>query len=56
MLDFLIIAIVVFIVGMAVRHIVKAKKSGVKCIGCPSGCSCEHHHSNDGKCHCHDEH
>ena len=28
------------IIGGAVAYIVKAKKSGVKCIGCPAGGSC----------------
>lgn len=30
--------IVVSILGGAVAYIVKAKKSGKKCIGCPDGC------------------
>ena len=40
------VVVVVAIVGLAVRYIYKAKKSGAKCIGCPdsgscaSGCSC----------------
>lgn len=53
MLDFLIIAIVIGIVGFALRYIIKAKKSGVKCIGCPSDSNCGHH--CHGECHCHDE-
>ena len=43
MADFIIAGIVVLLIGAAIAYIVKAKKSGVKCIGCPnSGCS----HSN----------
>ena len=42
--NFIIIAIVVLIVGCAAGYVIKAKKSGKKCIGCPeggcSGCSC----------------
>ena len=44
--DFIVIAIVLAIVVSAVLYIHKAKKSGKKCIGCPSegscggGCSC----------------
>lgn len=53
MLDFIIIAIVLAIVGVALGYIIKAKKSGVKCIGCSVGSSCGHH--CDGKCHCHEE-
>ena len=37
--NILIIAIVVLIVGLAAGYVVKAKKSGRKCIGCPGGCS-----------------
>lgn len=40
--NLVIIGIVAVLVGMAVRSIVKAKKQGVKCIGCPSS----------GACHC----
>jgi len=47
--DYLIIAVLLLIAGGAVFAVVKAKKSGKKCIGCPdsgscsgncSGCSC----------------
>lgn len=40
MMDLLIIAVVLIIVGLAVGYIRKAKKSGVKCIGCPNGATC----------------
>lgn len=43
MADLIILAIVALIIGVAVAYIVKAKKSGVKCIGCPHGGTC-------GKC------
>lgn len=32
--------VILFIVGGAVAYIVKAKKSGKKCIGCPDSASC----------------
>ena len=41
------IIIIAVIVGLAVAYIIRAKKSGQKCIGCPyakscsGGCSCE---------------
>ncbi len=44
--DIIAIAVIVLIVGGAVAYIIKAKKSGKKCIGCPDGGSCE------GKCSC----
>ena len=42
--DLIIIAVLVVIVGAAVAYIVKAKKSGKKCIGCPDSGACA------GKC------
>lgn len=38
--NFIIIAVVALIIGLAVSYIHKEKKRGVKCIGCPNGCSC----------------
>lgn len=35
-----VILILVVIIGSAVAYIIKAKKSGVKCIGCSAGGSC----------------
>ena len=32
--------VVVAILGGAVAYVIKSKKSGVKCIGCPHGSSC----------------
>lgn len=36
----IIIVVLVAILGGAIVYIVRAKKNGVKCIGCPSGGSC----------------
>ncbi len=38
--DFIAIGIILVVVGCAVAYIVKAKKSGKKCIGCPDSASC----------------
>lgn len=38
--NIIIIAIIVVALAAAVGYIVKAKKSGKKCIGCPDGGSC----------------
>ena len=38
--DIIAIAVIVLIVGGATAYIIKAKKSGKKCIGCPDSCSC----------------
>ena len=40
MTDYIVIAVVAVVVGAAIRYIIKAKKKGKKCIGCPEGCSC----------------
>lgn len=44
LVDYIIIAVVLVIVGGAALYIYKAKKSGKKCIGCPDSGSCS------GKC------
>lgn len=38
MIDYIIIAVIAVIIGVAVWYVVKSKKSGKKCIGCPDGC------------------
>lgn len=47
-----IIAVIVILVilGLAIGYIIKQKKKGVKCIGCPSGGSCSS--NNCGCCDC----
>lgn len=58
-MDWIILAIVGIIVGCAVVYIVKAKKKGVRCIGCSAGgCHCNHDAPHDEEesccCGCHD--
>ena len=43
--DFIIIGVIAVIVGLTLAYIIKAKKSGKKCIGCPDSGSCS------GSCH-----
>ena len=57
MTDVMVIAVILVLVAAAARYVIKAKKSGVKCIGCPvEGCS---GHGKGKKsshgCHCHRE-
>ena len=40
MTDFIVGAILVLLVGAAIRYIVKEKKKGTVCIGCPSAGTC----------------
>ncbi|MBQ9983410.1 MAG: FeoB-associated Cys-rich membrane protein [Lachnospiraceae bacterium] len=50
MADFIIIAILILIIGAAVAYIVKVKKAGNKCIGCPVEGACPH--MVNGTCSC----
>lgn len=38
--DIIVIGIIVLIIGSALFYVIKAKKRGQKCIGCPYACSC----------------
>ena len=44
--DYIAIAAIVLVIGAAVFYIVRAKRSGQKCIGCPHSKQCS------GKCNC----
>lgn len=44
--NFIIIAVLVLIIGLALAYVIKAKKSGAKCIGCPDAKKCS------GNCSC----
>lgn len=52
MKDFLIVGIVLIIIGVAIVYIIKAKKNGAKCIGCPSGGQCSGAKSDYLECGC----
>ena len=47
MTNIMVIAVVALIVGAAVTYIIKAKKRGVKCVGCPMAGEC----SRKNSCH-----
>ncbi|MBQ7896743.1 MAG: FeoB-associated Cys-rich membrane protein [Oscillospiraceae bacterium] len=51
--NLVIILILAVILGLAARYVYKAKKSGRKCIGCPSGgCNCQSNSTKPGQCCC----
>lgn len=52
MTDFILIGILLIIVGSAIFYIVKAKKSGVKCIGCPAAGQCQGKSCGKTACTC----
>ncbi|MBQ8613560.1 MAG: FeoB-associated Cys-rich membrane protein [Ruminiclostridium sp.] len=39
--NFVVIAVIVAVIASVVLYIVKAKKSGIKCIGCPDAKTCQ---------------
>ena len=51
MVDLIVAGIIVVMVTLAVRYIVKEKKKGVKCIGCPMAGTCGQ--AKAGGCTCH---
>lgn len=51
--NYIILAVVAVILAAAVGYIVKQKKSGAACIGCPDGHSCPHSKNGGCSCHCH---
>lgn len=53
--NLIVILVLAVIIGLAIAYIIKAKKSGAKCIGCPSGgCNCSSEASCSG-CGCQTE-
>ena len=50
MTDIIVGVVVLAIVGAAMAYIIKAKKSGVKCIGCPSAGQCAQKSCSCGGC------
>ena len=40
LMDFVILAVVAAIVGAVVYYLHRARKKGIKCIGCPDGAKC----------------
>ena len=40
LIDWIVMGVVLLIIGAAVTYIVRAKKRGQKCVGCPHSGSC----------------
>lgn len=49
--NIIVAAVVLVIVGLAAGYIIKAKKRGEACIGCPYSKTCSGHHGQGG-CSC----
>lgn len=50
MIDFILAAVLLALVGASVRYVVKAKKSGAACIGCPVDGRCSRNSGTDSGC------
>ena len=49
------VIVLVIIIGAAVAYLVRARKKGHKCIGCPAGGSCAVKEHSQHECGCHSE-
>ena len=52
LVDIVLLLVILVIVGLAVAYIIKEKKKGTKCIGCPVAGNCSSYKSHQG-CGCH---
>lgn len=54
MTDIIITILLVAVIGAAIYYIIKSKKNGAKCIGCPEGCKCSksHEKTSESSCDC----
>ena len=52
MTDVIIVGILLLIVGGAIFYIVKEKKKGTKCIGCPAAGNCPSRNGGKSACTC----
>ena len=48
--NFIVIAVIVVILGCAIGYIIKAKKKGAKCVGCPYAETCGKGKNNCDSC------
>lgn len=53
MADFIVAGILLIMIGAAITYLIKAKKSGAKCIGCPAGGKCSGNKDVHSGCGCH---
>lgn len=52
MVDAIIVVVILLIIGAAIAYIIKSKKSGVKCIGCPAAGNCSSKNNKSSECSC----
>lgn len=54
MKDLIIIGLIIIIIALALIYVIRKKKQGVKCIGCPYAKDCAKKSSNGG-CSCNNQ-
>ena len=52
MADLIVAMLVLMIIAAAVAYIIRAKKKGAKCIGCPAAGTCSGKSKEDSQCCC----
>lgn len=52
MANLIIVIVLLLIIGAAACYVIKAKKKGVKCIGCPAGANCPSKNGGTSACNC----
>lgn len=52
MADFLTVLILAAVLGAAIWYLVRSKKNGAACVGCPHSKTCSSHKA-EGGCGCH---
>jgi len=52
MKDLIFLVILAVVLGLAIRYVIKSRKSGHKCIGCPNGGCCPSARHSGEDCTC----
>ncbi len=50
MANFIVVGILILTIGAAIIYIIKEKKRGTKCIGCPASCNCSSKSNGHSEC------
>ena len=52
MASIIVTIVILLIIGAAIAYIIKEKKKGTVCIGCPNAGTCASNKSQDSQCNC----
>ena len=53
MANFIVAVVLIIVVGVAITYIIKEKKKGTVCIGCPNAGTCAGKQHEKSGCECH---